>query len=142
MLDRLPEPAADDVKVRCAEREAPIVRRYTATRYGTSSSRCERRVAARIEAGTMGLDIRYAATTPTHGSAERLYAGANWLVLALRDAIPRLHAPRHRRVHHRNRRLGVPGLPLNPKSGDDLTSSDLDDPLLNAHLTFREGVPL
>jgi len=130
VLDRLVEAAADDVRVRRAEGEAPVVRRYTETSYGAKSWRCQRRVAARIEASTLGLDIRYVVTNLTHGSAEWLYdtlycargqaenliklhktqlasdrtscrsplanqvrlllhTGAYWLMLALRDTIPR-----------------------------------------------------
>lgn len=133
VLDRLVEVAADDVRVRRAEGEAAIVRRYTETRYGAKSWRCVRRVAARIEATTMGLDIRYVVTNLTHGSAEWLYdtlycargqaenliklhktqlasdrtscrsplanqvrlvlhTGAYWLMLTVRDAIPRPQA--------------------------------------------------
>jgi hypothetical protein len=70
---RLVEPQADDVRVRRAEAQAPVVRRYTETRYGARSWRCERRVAARIEATTKGLDIRYVVTNIARGSAEWLY---------------------------------------------------------------------
>ena len=73
VLDRLVEAAADDVRVRRAEGEAPVVRRYSETRYGARSWHRERRVAARIEASTMGLDIRYVVTNLSHGSAEWLY---------------------------------------------------------------------
>ena len=93
----------------------------------------ERRVAARIEATRLGLDIRYVVTNITSGTAEWLYAdlycargqaenlitlhkaqlasdrtscraatanqmrlvlhtAAYWLVLAVRDAIPKAHA--------------------------------------------------
>jgi hypothetical protein len=45
------------------EGEAPSVRRYSETRYGAKSWRCVRRVAARIEATTLGLDIRYVVTS-------------------------------------------------------------------------------
>jgi hypothetical protein len=72
-LDRLVEPAADDVRVRRAEAQAPVLRRYAETRYGAKSWRCERRVAARIEASTLGLDIRYVVTNLSHGSAAWLY---------------------------------------------------------------------
>jgi hypothetical protein len=130
VLDRQVEPAADDVRVRYAEREAPVVRRYTETRYGARSWKCERRVAARIEASCNGLDIRYVVTSLPRGSAEWLYdtlycergqaeniiklhksqlasdrtscrsplanqvrlvlhTGAYWLMLAVRDAIPK-----------------------------------------------------
>jgi hypothetical protein len=37
VLDRLVEPAADDVRVRSAQRKAPMVRRYAETRYGAKS---------------------------------------------------------------------------------------------------------
>jgi hypothetical protein len=67
------EPFADDVRVRHAEGEAPLVRRYTQTHYGAKSWKCERRVAARIEASCNGLDIRYVVTNITRGSAEWLY---------------------------------------------------------------------
>ena len=49
------------------------VRRFAETRYGAKSWGCTRRVAARIEASTMGLDIRYVVTNLTTGSAEGLY---------------------------------------------------------------------
>ena len=130
VLDRLVEPAADDVRVRRAEEQAAVVRRYTETRYGAKSWKCQRRVAARSEATTKGLDIRYVVTnldigTPAwlydtlycaRGQAENLiklhksqlasdrtscrsplanqvrlvlHTGAYWLMLKLRDAIPR-----------------------------------------------------
>ena len=130
VLDRLVEPAADNVRVRRAEAQAPRVRRYTEARYGAKSWRCERRVAARIEATTKGLDIRFVVTNIAGGSAEWLYdtlccargqaenliklhksqlasdrtscrsplanqvrlvlhTGACWLMLGLRDAIPK-----------------------------------------------------
>ena len=130
VLDRLVEPAADDVRVRRAEEQAAVVRRYTETWYGAKSWKCQRRVAARIEATTKGLDIRYVVTnldigTPAwlydtlycaRGQAENLiklhksqlasdrtscrsplanqvrlvlHTGAYWLMLKLRDAIPR-----------------------------------------------------
>ena len=73
VLERLVEPQADDVRVRRAEAQAPVIRRYTETRYGARSWRCERRVAARIEATTKGLDIRYVVTNIARGSAEWLY---------------------------------------------------------------------
>jgi hypothetical protein len=73
VLSRLVETAADDVRVRRAEAEAEVVRRYTETRYGAKSSGCERRVAARIEASTQGLDVRSVVTNLRSGSAEWLY---------------------------------------------------------------------
>lgn len=130
VLDRLVEPVADEVRVRRAQAQAPAVRRYCETRYGARSWRCERRVAARIEATTQGLDIRYVVTSITGGSPQWLYeslycargqaenliklhktqlasdrtscrsplanqvrlvlhTGAYWLMLKVRDAIPR-----------------------------------------------------
>jgi Transposase DDE domain group 1 len=73
VLSRLIEAAADDVRVRRAEAQAPVLRRYAETRYGAKSWSCERRVAARIEASTQGLDIRFVATNLAKGSAEWLY---------------------------------------------------------------------
>ncbi len=73
VLRRLLEEAADDVRVRRAEAQAPALRRYAELRYGAKSWGCERRVLARIEASTMGLDIRCVATNLETGSAEWLY---------------------------------------------------------------------
>jgi len=73
VLRRLVEPVADDVRVRRAEANAAAIRRYTETRYGAKSWHVDRRVAARIEATTQGLDTRYVVTSLTHGSAEWLY---------------------------------------------------------------------
>jgi hypothetical protein len=130
VLGRQVDAAADDVRVRYAEGEAPMVRRYAETRYGAKSWKCERRVSARIEASCNGLDIRYVVTNIKRGSAEWLYdtlycargqaenliklhksqlasdrtscrsplanqvrlvlhTAAYWLMLTLRDAIPR-----------------------------------------------------
>jgi hypothetical protein len=73
VLNRLLEPTADDIRVRRAEKQAPVVRGYTETRYGAKSWHCQRRVAARIEATTKGFDIRCVVTNRLGGSAERLY---------------------------------------------------------------------
>ncbi len=130
VLDRLVEPAADDVRVRFAEGDMPTVRRYAETSYGAKSWNCRRRVAARIEATCNGLDIRYVMTNIGRGSPEWLYdtlycergqaenliklhktqlasdrtscrsplanqvrlllhTAAYWLLLAVRDAIPK-----------------------------------------------------
>jgi len=43
------------------------------TRYQAKSWTIERRACARIEATTLGLDIRFVVTNLTHGSAERIY---------------------------------------------------------------------
>src|SRR6195952_1384683 len=73
VLRRLVEVTADDVRVGRAENEATVVRRYTEIRYGARSWGCERRVAARIEATALGLDIRFVVTNLTKGTAEWLY---------------------------------------------------------------------
>lgn len=73
VLNRLLEEAADDVRVRRAEAQTPALRRYAEIRYGAKSWGCQRRVSARIEASTMGLDIRCVVTNLQTGSAEWLY---------------------------------------------------------------------
>jgi hypothetical protein len=65
--------AADDVRVRRAEAQVPVLRRYDETRYQAKSWSKDRRVAARIEASTLGLDIRFVVTSLASGSAEWLY---------------------------------------------------------------------
>jgi hypothetical protein len=42
-------------------------------RYGAKSWKCQRRVAARIEASKFGMDIRYVANSLVEGSAGRIY---------------------------------------------------------------------
>ncbi len=74
VLRSLVEPAVDDVRVRRAEADAPLLRRYTETQYRAKSWSRSRRVAARIEASTLGLDIRFVVSNITTGSAEWLYA--------------------------------------------------------------------
>ena len=61
------------MRVRRAEADAPSLRCYAEVRYGARSWRCQRRVAARIEATTLGLDIRCVVTSLTSGSPEWLY---------------------------------------------------------------------
>ena len=73
VLHRAVAAAADDVCVRRAEAQAPVLRNYTEFRYGAKSWKCTRRVAARIEATTQGLDIRYVVTNIDNGCAEWLY---------------------------------------------------------------------
>jgi hypothetical protein len=69
------EETADDVRVRRAEASAPVLRRYDETRYGTKYWSCERRVVARLETSTQGLDIRFVVTSFARGSAEWVYDG-------------------------------------------------------------------
>jgi hypothetical protein len=133
VLARGVEVAADDIRTRRAETGNPCLRGYTETRYGAKSWKTERRACARIEATTLGLDIRFVVTSLTAGSAEFIYdtlycergqaenliklhkaqlasdrtscrsplanqmrlvlhTAAYWLVLTLRDAIPKTHA--------------------------------------------------
>lgn len=65
--------AADACAVKRAKAQHPVLRNYTETRYGAKSWSCQRRVVARIEASTMGMDIRYVVTSLTEGSAEHVY---------------------------------------------------------------------
>jgi Transposase DDE domain group 1 len=69
------EEAADDVRVRRAEENAPALRRYAESRYRAGSWSRDRRVVARIEASTLGLDIRFVVTSFARGHAERVYDG-------------------------------------------------------------------
>ena len=64
---------ADACAVRRAQRQCPVLRNYAETRYGAKSWKCQRRVVARIEASTLGMDIRYVVTSLTEGSAEHIY---------------------------------------------------------------------
>jgi hypothetical protein len=73
VIDRLVDPVADDLRVRRAEEQAAVLRGYTETRYGAKSWYCQRRVAARIEATTQGLDVRFIVTNIAGGNAEWLY---------------------------------------------------------------------
>lgn len=133
VLSRLLEQAADDVRVRRAEAQIPVLRGYAEIHYGAKSWGCKRRVSARIEATALGLDIRCVVTNLSRGSAEWLYStlycargqaenliklhksqlasdrtscrsalanqvrlvlhtAAYWLMLTVRDAIPRSQA--------------------------------------------------
>ncbi|MDF0489004.1 IS1380 family transposase ISSp1 [Sphingomonas sp. S2M10] len=64
---------ADACAVKRAQRQCPVLRHYTETRYGAQSWKGQRRVVARIEASTLGMDIRYVVTSLTEGSAEHIY---------------------------------------------------------------------
>lgn len=65
--------AADACATKRAQRQYPVLRNYAETRYGAKSWACQRRVVARIEASTLGMDIRYVVTSLTAGSAEHIY---------------------------------------------------------------------
>jgi hypothetical protein len=64
---------ADACAVERAEEQHVVLRNYAQTRYGAKSWKCQRRVVARIEASTLGMDIRYAVTSLEQGSAEHIY---------------------------------------------------------------------
>lgn len=132
-LDRLVDAAADDIRTRRALAKQPSLRGFAETRYRAKSWTKERRVCARIEASTQGLDIRFVVTSLATGSLEHVYetlycargqaenlikmhksqlasdrtscrsplanqvrlmlhTAAYWLILTLRDAIPKTHA--------------------------------------------------
>ena len=63
---------ADDLCVRRAESGADKRRTWTDLRYGAKTWTRERRVVARLEATTLGLDIRYVVTSLA-GTPEQLY---------------------------------------------------------------------
>lgn len=127
------EAVADNIRVERAIDDKDAVRGFAETTHAARSWRRQRRVAARIEATRLGLDIRYVVTNIASGTAEWLYAdlycargqaenliklhkaqlasdrtscraatanqmrlvlhtAAYWLVLAVRDAIPKAHA--------------------------------------------------
>jgi len=63
---------ADACATKRAIKQYPVLRNYAETRYGAKSWKCQRRIAARIEASTMGMDIRYVVTSLEAGSAEHI----------------------------------------------------------------------
>lgn len=65
--------AADACATKRAVRQYPVLRNYAETRYGAKTWKCQRRVVARIEASTLGMDIRYVVTSLAEGSAEQIY---------------------------------------------------------------------
>ena len=65
--------AADACATKRAIKQYPVLRTYAETRYGAKSWKCQRRVVARIEASTMGMDIRTVVTSLSKGSAEHIY---------------------------------------------------------------------
>jgi hypothetical protein len=81
VLDRLVEPAADDIRVRRAETQAEVLRGFTETRYAAKSWNKVRRVVARIEASAShaddmlrrGIDIRYVVTSLLKSDAAHIY---------------------------------------------------------------------
>jgi hypothetical protein len=71
------DPAIMNVADACATQRAceqrPVLRLFAETRYGAKSWKCQRRVVARIEASTMGMDIRYVVTSLTAPGPEDMY---------------------------------------------------------------------
>jgi hypothetical protein len=65
--------AADACATKRAIKQFPVLRHYAETWYGAKSWKCCRRVASRIEASTLGMDIRYVATSHEEGSPEHIY---------------------------------------------------------------------
>jgi len=65
--------AADACAVKRAEEDRVVLRNYAEIRYGAKSWKRQRRVVARIEASTLGMDIRYVVTSQKEGSAEHIY---------------------------------------------------------------------
>ena len=127
------ETVADAIRVERALANQAAVRGFAETVHAAKSWKRDRRVAARIEATRLGLDIRYVVTSIATGTAEWLYAdlycargqaenliklhkaqlasdrtscrapaanqmrlflhtAAYWLILTVRDAIPKTHA--------------------------------------------------
>lgn len=72
-LDRAVDIAADDIRTRRALAQAPVLRGYVETLYQAKSWPKTRRACARIEATTLGLDIRFVVTSLTTGSPEHIY---------------------------------------------------------------------
>ena len=66
--------AAGAVRTGRAEKNATAIRGFTETMYAAKSWTIERRVAARIEATPLGLDIRYVVANIETGTPEWLYA--------------------------------------------------------------------
>jgi hypothetical protein len=64
---------ADACAVKRAQQDHVVLRHYAETRYGAKSWKRQRRVVARIEASTLGMDIRYVVTSLAEGSAEHIY---------------------------------------------------------------------
>ena len=64
---------ADDIRTRRALEQKPALRGFAETRYQAKSWNKERRVCARIEATTKGLDIRFVTTSIHTSSAQHVY---------------------------------------------------------------------
>jgi hypothetical protein len=67
------EEAADAARTERAIQNKDVVRSYTQTRHRAGTWNRDRRAVARIEATTLGLDIRFVVTNIEHGSAKWIY---------------------------------------------------------------------
>ncbi len=65
--------AADNCATIRAEEQYPVLRHYAETRYAAKSWKHQRRVVARIEASTLGMDIRYVVTSLAAPGPEDMY---------------------------------------------------------------------
>ena len=72
-LARKVDEAADAVRTERAAGGKAVVRGYAETRHKAKSWSRERRAVARIEASTLGLDIRFVVTNIAHSPAEWIY---------------------------------------------------------------------
>src|SRR5258708_29580323 len=73
ILDRLVDDVADDIRTRRALEQKSALRGFAETRYQAKSWNKERRVCARIEATTKGLDIRFVVASLHTGLAQHVY---------------------------------------------------------------------
>ncbi|TIU83173.1 MAG: IS1380 family transposase, partial [Mesorhizobium sp.] len=73
VLQRLVDEVADDIRTRRALEQKPVLRGYAEIRYKAKSWKTQRRVCARIEATTRGLDTRFVVTNLDKGSAAHVY---------------------------------------------------------------------
>ena len=64
---------ADACATQRAEEQRPALRLFADTRYAAKSWKQKRRVVARTEASTMGMDIRFVVTSLTEPAAEDIY---------------------------------------------------------------------
>lgn len=65
--------AADACATKRATEQYAVLRHYAETRYAAKSWKQERRVVTRIEASTLGMDIRYVVTSLAAQAAEDIY---------------------------------------------------------------------
>ena len=89
---------ADAIRVERAIEDKDAVRGFAETTHAAQSWTRERRVAARIEATRLGLDIRYVVTNITSGTAEWLYADL-YCARGQAENLIKLHKPTRLRPH-------------------------------------------